>query len=315
MCFAGGTLILCLIIMIPQLPINHPGKRTHDSIVLVLISKQRLIAFLRFRVALHRSFAECLREDALREDDRICCSCGIHQLLIFQQLVMQGTEDDPVRLRECTLVLFVDSVKDLVKGAFLLLACAALLLGRDILAIQIFKRDLALKGLLQLVVFQFQLAFKVNRVVLLDRQQMQQIPQEVKLLVHICIEHPDNLRDIAIPFNEIPDKSAELITLLRILGIISVGNGLQCARHSAHRNRILNAMLIPHSNKVVNVHVRVDRIVQQLSFGLVDEVNIDLLLQKCLLIERLEGIEDVLLRVCKIKDKRIHFACTGAVQA
>ena len=82
---------------------------------------------------------------------------------------------------------------------------------------------------------------------------MQQISQEIVLLVHIHIEHPDNLRDIAIPFNEIPDKSAELITLLRILGIVPVSDGLQRTRHSAHRNRILNAMLIPYCNKVIKI--------------------------------------------------------------
>ena len=89
---------------------------------------------------------------------------------------------------------------------------------------------------------------------------------------------------------------------------------LQDAAHAAHGVFILLGAAEILLGKGFHVCIGIDRKALQLILGLVNEVGVDLLLQKRLLIKRLEGLPDVLCFVHKIQHKGVDFAGTGTVQ-
>ncbi len=69
--FAPATHLIRMRRFFPHLPIDYPGKRAHDRVEFTPVSKERLEAFLRFRVTVHCSSLERRREYALEQ--RILC--------------------------------------------------------------------------------------------------------------------------------------------------------------------------------------------------------------------------------------------------
>ena len=188
------------------------------------------------------------------------------------------------------------------------------LLGWLIDALSLLEFNLPVKGLLQLVILQFQLTLQVYHIHRFCWEKAQQIGTEYELLMQILVKHADNLRDIAVPFNQAPDLAPELIPLIGGLLVVPVCHRLQDAGHSSHGSGILPPCFEILLGKSLNIYIRVDPIAPQFSLCLVNQVGIDLLLEHCLLVERLESLQDVLLCIHKIQHKGIVFAWTGAVQ-
>ena len=177
-----------------------------------------------------------------------------------------------------------------------------------------FQLDGTGKGLLQLVILQLQFALQIQRRDLVRRQQLEQVSAEYVLLVQLFIEHPCHLRNIAVPLDKAAQQAAELVPLgLRFL-VVAVCHRLQDAAHAAHGVFILLGAAEILLGKGFHVCIGIDRKTPQLLLGLVNEVGVDLLLQKGFLIKRLEGLPDVLCLVHKIQHKGVGFAGTGTVQ-
>ena len=133
--------------------------------------------------------------------------------------------------------------------------------------------------------------------------------------MQLFIEHPCHLRNVAVPLDKAAQQAAELIPFrLRFL-VVAVCHWLQDAAHAAHGVFILLGAAEILLGKGFHVCIGIDGKAPQLLLGLVNEVSVDLLLQKGLLIKRLECLPDVLCLVHKIQHKGVGFSGTGTVQA
>ena len=133
--------------------------------------------------------------------------------------------------------------------------------------------------------------------------------------MQLFIEHPCHLRNITVPLDKAAQQTAELVPLgLRFL-VVTVRHGLQDAAHAAHGVFILLGAAEIFLGKGFHVCIGIDGKAPQLLLGLVNEVGVDLLLQKSLLIKGLKCLPDVLCFVHEIQHKGVGFAGTGTVQA
>ena len=228
---------------------------------------------------------------------------------------MKCSKHNLISVCELTLIFLVDFLQDFIKRALLLGTLSTLLLCRNILSIHVFQLNGAFKGLLKLVILQLQFPIQIHWILLVNRKQSNQITEEKVFLVHILIKHTNHLSQIAIPSDEASAKSSELIAFFRILQVISIGYRLQNTCHFAHRGCVLFTRFIPNFNERNDIILIVDGIIQELVFGLINQIYIHFLLQASLLIERLEGIQNIFFLIYKIENKGIHLTRTGSVQS
>ena len=139
---------------------------------------------------------------------------------------MQRAEHDLVRIGEIALVLLVDFLQNFIQCALGVLYRAAALLGGNIHPVQFLQLDRALKGLLQLVVFEPQFAVQIDRVILLCGQQPQQITEEQILFLCLLVEHAHDLGHIAVPAQKGTHMAAELIAFLRVFQVVAIRHWL-----------------------------------------------------------------------------------------
>ena len=166
---------------------------------------------------------------------------------------------------------------------------------------------------MKFVVFQLQLTLKIHHIRGFRRQQIDQITTEHIFLVQFLIEHPQDLRNIAVPLNEIAHLTAELIPLVGRFLIVTVCHRLQHTGHSSHRTGILPSGAEILLGKSLNVCIVIDRKSPQLLLRLIDQVSVDLLRKRGFLIERLKCLQNVLFLVGKIENESIHLAGAGAI--
>ena len=91
---------------------------------------------------------------------------------------MQSAYHYSVAVGEIALVFLIDTLQNLVERTLFLLSRSALLLCGNVLSIEVLKLYRPLKGLLQLVIFELELAFKVNGIGRVFRQQTYKVTQE-----------------------------------------------------------------------------------------------------------------------------------------
>ena len=131
--------------------------------------------------------------------------------------------------------------------------------------------------------------------------------------MQFLIEHPQDLRNIAVPLNEIAHLTAELIPLVGCFLIVTVCHRLQHTGHSSHRTGILPSGAEILLGKSLNIRIVVDRKPPQLLLRLIDQVSVDLLRKRGFLIERLKCLQNVLFLVGEIENKSVHLAGAGAI--
>ena len=228
---------------------------------------------------------------------------------------MQVAEEDAVTRGEVASIACVDAVDDDVQRRLLVLAGSAATVGGLEFAWGLLQFDVALVRLDQLVVVQAQLALQIVHLHLLTGDQLDQPAAELVLLLHVGIEHPDNLTDEPIPADERPEVAAELVAVVLVLGQVAVDNGLQDAGH------LTEGLLVPHlfagqpGEEGVDVPLVVDSELAEDALSLVDKVHVDVAQQHRLLVERLEGRLDVLLGIHEVEHVGVLLPVASAVQA
>ena len=227
---------------------------------------------------------------------------------------MQVAEEDPVAISKSASVPGVDPFNDDVQRRFLVPAGGAPTIRGFILARFLLQLDIPFVRLDQLVVVQAQLPFQVKHLYLLAGNQFDQPATELVFLLHIGVEHTDDLADESIPAYKCAKITSELVAVVLVLGKIAVDYGFQDTGHLAER------LLIPHffagqtRKECVNIPLVIDAELTKDALCLVDEVHVDITQEHCFLVERLEGGLDVLLSVHEIKDVGVVLSFTNAVQ-
>ena len=228
---------------------------------------------------------------------------------------MQVAEEHPVAGGKVAAVAGVDAVDDDIQRRLLVLASGAAAVGGLELARRLLEFDVAFVGLHEFVVVQPELTLEVVHLDLLGWDELDQPTAELVFLLHVGVEHPDNLANESVPADEATQVPPELVAIVLVLGHVSVHDRLQDARHLAEGPVVLPLLAGEPREERVDVALSVDAELAQDTLRLIDEVDIHVALQQRLLIERLERLLDILLRVDEVQDVSVVLPLADTVQA
>ena len=134
--------------------------------------------------------------------------------------------------------------------------------------------------------------------------------------MHMFIKHSCNLCNVSIPFYKCSAKSAELIPFLLIQRIVFLLNWQQRIGN-CRLNLICFAFIFIKVNLIYlfNIRITINLKCTELLLCFINQVRIDFLCQRSLLIKRLKCFQNVFCFIDKINDECILFIRMGTVQS